>query len=580
MYEYFIRVDQFGYRPSDPKVAVIADPQRGYDEELDFEAGTEYQVRRWSDDEVVFAGSPEPWRNGAVQEQSGDRGWWFDFSAVTEPGTYYVIDIERGSRSGPFEIATDVYDDVLDAAIKMFWFNRANSAHLAEFGGPWSDAAAYVGPGQDTEARWVDDPDNPTTERDLSGGWFDAGDTSKYVTFAAEPVHQLLTAYERSAEVFDDSVGIPESGNGIPDLIDEIRWEIDWLEKMQQDDGGVLTKLGSIELERAGTPSLSRLERFYEEACSSATIAAAGMFAHAALVFGTIEELEAQAQRLGARAEAAWDWYQASEKREDCDPQIVLVGDADRSVLDQQRSEVVAAVYLLSLTGDDEYDLAVRQGYGQTVPFNDDGFGRYGPEQADALLHYRALPGADPEVRGAIEDRISAIVSSSETYGFDEENDLYRSFMPDAQYHWGSNRIKASIGTSNLTIDGSAPATERALGHLHYFHGVNPLATVYLSNMYDHGAERSVESLFHFWFGPGTEYDVEAGSIVGVPPGYVVGGPNAMYSGSDAPPAGQPPQKSYRDWSGRGSDPAWEITEPAIGYQAAYVRLLGAVLAT
>lgn len=575
-----IRIDQFGYRTLDPKVAVIGDPQIGYDAEREFEPGEVYEVRRWSDDEVVIVGSPQPWSNGALHEQSGDRGWWFDFSSVTEPGSYYLSDVDRGVTSGPFEINDDVYDDLLDVALRVFWFNRGNVAHPSELAGPWSDEAAYVGPGQDTSARWVDDPDNPSTELDLSGGWFDAGDTNKYVTFAAEPVHQLLTAYRLYPEVFDDAGGLPESGNGTPDVLDEVEWEIDWLRRMQQEDGGVLTKVGLLEFDSPGTPSSSSLPRYYEESCSSSTIAAAGMFAHASIVFATDPRLAGEAEDLRERAHAAWDWYQTNPAREDCDPQIVKAGDADWSLQDQRRSELVAAVYLFALTGNPEFDSVVKARYAETLAFVDDGFGRYGPEQADALLFYRDLPDVDASVASAIEARITDVIGSSATYGFDPEADLYRAFMPDPQYHWGSNRVKANIGSSNLALDDVPGGLERALGHLHYFHGVNPLSIVYLSNMGDLGAERSARALFHYWFGPGTEFDVESGSEIGVAPGYVVGGPNRAYSGRDSPPAGQPPQKSYRDWSGHGSEPVWQITEPAIYYQAAYVRLLSAIMGT
>ena len=70
-----------------------------------------------------------PGGGGEVHEQSGDRGWWFDFSAVQESGTYYLVDVVSDTRSPAFEVGDDVYDDVLDAALKMFWFNRANVEH-------------------------------------------------------------------------------------------------------------------------------------------------------------------------------------------------------------------------------------------------------------------------------------------------------------------------------------------------------------------------------------------------------------------------------------------------------------------
>jgi endoglucanase len=575
-----IRVDQFGYRTSDPKVAVLVDPEVGHDAGIDYEPGEQLEVRRWSDDTAVFAGTPVAWADGAVHAQSGDRGWWFDFSPVSEPGSYYIIDPASDEKTGRFEIADDVYDDLLDAALKMFWYNRGNTAHPESIGGPWNDDPAYVGAQQDTEARWVDDPSNPETALDLSGGWFDAGDTNKYVTFAIEPVHLLLSAFSNQPAVFDDDVGIPESGNGIPDIIDEVRWEISWLEKMQQADGGMLLKVGLTGGGEGPVPSVNTLPRYYEEACSSSTIAAAGMFAHAAVVFATVPELADEAPRLQERAVSAWDWYAASEKRDDCDPQIVRAGDADMSVEEQQDQAVVAAIYLFSLTGDPRYDAVVRAGHRETLPFKDDGFGRYGPDQSDALLFYRGLPDADSSTVRAIDGRVRSLLEDSSTHGFDPAADLYRAFMPDEQYHWGSNMVKANVGSANLVVPGASEGAERALGHLQYLHGVNPLGMVYLTNMADYGAELSAERLFHYWFGERSAFDVDAGSDIGVPPGFLVGGPNRFYSGGATPPAAQPPMKSYRDWSAYGSEPTWELSEPAIYYQAAYVRLLSVVIAS
>ena len=73
----------------------------------------------------------------------------------------------------------------------------------------------------------------------MRGGWFDAGDTNKYVTFASHPLHQLLSAYTQNPAVWTDDFNIPESNNGVPDLLDEIRFELDWFQRMQDNDGGV-----------------------------------------------------------------------------------------------------------------------------------------------------------------------------------------------------------------------------------------------------------------------------------------------------------------------------------------------------
>lgn len=574
-----IRVDQFGYRPGDPKVAVLVDPVEGFDADLAYEPGPELEVRRLADHEVVLSATPELWGRGDVHEQSGDRGWWLDLSVLTEPGSYYVLDPANSVRSATFDVSDDVYDEVFAAAQRAFWYNRGNIAHQLGSSGPWTDAAAYLGPGQDSEARWIDDPDNPATARDLSGGWFDAGDANKYVTFAAEPVHVLLNAIDRHPGIFGDDLNLPESGNGIPDLLDEVMWEVSWFERMQDDDGGVLVKVGLTGGHQSGgLPSGDDRPRYYEEACSSSTIAASGVFAHTAVVLGTLPGMESMAERLEERALNAWNWYQANERSAECDPRIIWAGDADLSLEDQDDEAVVAAIYLYALTGDERFHRVILDGAMAMRPFTEEGFGNYHLDEADALLLYRQLPGASTELTDAIDDRISTLADGSALYGTDGALDLYRAHLPDYAYHWGSNRVKANVGSANLLVGDDDPSIARALAHLHYFHGVNPLGMTYLTNMTGLGAERSVEQLFHYWFGDDTPYDRQAGSEIGVPPGYVVGGPNRAYSGGLVPPAGQPPQKSYADLATYGSDPSWEITEPAIYYQAAYVRLLADIL--
>src|SRR5882724_7575252 len=98
-------VDQFGYRNTDPKVAVIRNPQVGFDSADTFAPGATYQLRKADDGTVVFSGALTPWNNGAVEASSGDSGWWFDFSSVNASGTYFVYDVDKQVRSPTFAIA-------------------------------------------------------------------------------------------------------------------------------------------------------------------------------------------------------------------------------------------------------------------------------------------------------------------------------------------------------------------------------------------------------------------------------------------------------------------------------------------
>jgi hypothetical protein len=77
--------------------------------------------------------------------------------------------------------------------------------------------------------------------QDLHGGWWDAGDFNKYTSWGASDAIELLHAYAESPSAFSDDTNIPESGNGVPDVLDEVKWELDWLTRMQSADGSVLS---------------------------------------------------------------------------------------------------------------------------------------------------------------------------------------------------------------------------------------------------------------------------------------------------------------------------------------------------
>jgi hypothetical protein len=588
-FDTHILVDQFGYRPHDPKVAVIRNPQLGFDKAQQYMPGPRFQVRRANDGSVVMEDQLMAWNHGAVEASSGDSGWWFDFSSISAPGSYFIYDPANRVRSAGFRIDLKVYNRVLKAAMRMYYYQRSGMAKQSPYADHcWIDSPSYTGADQDTQAHDVTDRDNPSKVRDVSGGWFDAGDTNKYVTFAVPVVHQLLSAYEERPAVFTDDFGIPESGNRIPDILDEVKWETDWLKRMQFADGSVALKVGETVYAAAAPPSSDHNPRFYIPSCTSATIAAAGMYAHAAYVFGTIPALRHESEELRARATAAWRNFQsAASKQTHCDTGIIHGGNADRSEQDQRAGAVVAAIYLYALTGEEVYSAFVQAYYHDLQPYHDIGWSRYQPEQGEALLFFANLPGVGSALKSVIRaDKLKDMQAGNRLYGFAAADDLYRDFMPDAQYHWGSNQPRANNGNSNMDaitykIGGADEVSlaTRAQEALHYFHGVNPFGMVYLSNMSRYGATRSANEIFHTWSAQGTRWSDARTSACGPAPGYVPGGPNAsaVHDGVPAdltPPAGQPPQKSYRDWNAGWPQSSWAVTEPGIYYQSAYVKLL------
>ena len=591
-FDKHIVVDQFGYRPSDKKIAVIRNPHTGFDANAPFVAGKNYEVRRTDNGEVVYSGHPVEWNDGKTEPSSGDSGWWFDFSTVSKPGKYFIVDVQKNHRSPTFNIVNDVYKNILKAATRMFFYQRSGMAKQQPWAEAcWTDDAAYLGENQDIQARDVTDRGNADKVRDMSGGWFDAGDTNKYVTFAVPVVHQLLSAYQNNPAAFTDDFNIPESGNGIPDIIDEVKWETDWLKKMQFDDGTVALKVGAIKLVSASPPSSDKSPRYYVPGCTSSTIAEASMFAHASWVYRNFEKLSADADNLRVRAIAAWKAYQSNnDKQTHCDTQTVLAGNADLDATDQTSVATEAAIYLFALTGNTDYEEFVKAHYREMRPYRDIGWTRYNADQGEALLFYASLPNANQDVAKTIlNDKRADAAARNGIYG-NNDDDLYRAYLHDLQYHWGSNQPRANYGNTNMDMvtykldpSNAIAYEQRALDTLHYFHGVNPLGMVYLTNMYSYGATNSANEIFHTWFRARSKWSDALTSECGPAPGYVPGGPNSALKDVPkdlSPPSNQPAQKSYLDWNLdwntklNRQEAAWEVTEPGIYFQAAYVKLL------
>ncbi|MEO0471555.1 MAG: glycoside hydrolase family 9 protein, partial [Bacteroidota bacterium] len=334
-------------------------------------------------------------------------------------------------------------------------------------------------------------------------------------------------------------------------------------------------------------PSQDTTPRYYGPKCSSSTIAAASMFAHAARVFGGIASMNAYAQTLENAAVASWNHVlpQLNSGALDlaCDDGTIKAGDADWTVDLQMENALSAAIYLYALTGNAMYQTYIAAHINDAEQMSTGFWGPYKVPVGDALLTYASLPAADAIIATNIQTSFSTDASNNYNgyYGFNT-GDLYRAYMPGWSYHWGSNNPKASYGNLNLQLNHFGLNTvnandyeNKAEEQLHYFHGVNPLGMVHLSNMYGKGAENCVNEIYHTWFNDGTAWDNALTSTYGPAPGFLTGGTNPSFSVTSlTPPFNQPNQKAYLDFNDGWPNNSWEITEPAIYYQAAYLRLL------
>ena len=144
-----------------------------------------------------------------------------------------------------------------------------------------------MGPGQDPETRpWQArrrlSASDTSEIKDLHGGWYDAGDYNKYTSWTARNVIVLLRAYSENPTAFGDDTGIEESGNGVPDILDEVKWALDWLMRMQNTDGSLLCVQG---LDQASPPSAATGPSYYGPATTAASLMGAAAFAYAAKTY-------------------------------------------------------------------------------------------------------------------------------------------------------------------------------------------------------------------------------------------------------------------------------------------------------
>ncbi|MBN2280681.1 MAG: glycoside hydrolase family 9 protein [Candidatus Marinimicrobia bacterium] len=160
-----------------------------------------------------------------------------DFTPFQQAGEY-IIQTPKNGRSASFFIRQNVYDNLYQESLKTFYIQRCGLELTSEFAGDFVHPACHT-----KDAEYHRDVQKSGL-REVSGGWHDAGDYGRYIVNGAYSVAVMLLAYEIFPEGFQsDTIGIPESKNRIPDLLDEIRYEMEWMLKMQDEDGGLFHKV-------------------------------------------------------------------------------------------------------------------------------------------------------------------------------------------------------------------------------------------------------------------------------------------------------------------------------------------------
>ncbi len=282
-----IRFNQLGYFPGTLKEFVVSD-----------EEATTFQILN-EKGKPVFDGKLI---DKGTWDASGEHVLQGEFSGLKKTGTYSIY-LNTGIASAPFRIAPAMYQAARDASVKSFYFQRASMAIEETYGGIYKRAAGHP------DDQCIFHPSTGKEGGTLSspGGWYDAGDYGKYVVNAAVSAGQMLQLAEMVPKAIrNDALNIPESGNGIPDLLDEIRYELNWLITMQDEDGGVFHKLTAKNFAAFIMPADYDLNRYIIGKGTAATLDFAAVMAQASRVY-TDEDPAFAAHCLEA-AEHAWTW--------------------------------------------------------------------------------------------------------------------------------------------------------------------------------------------------------------------------------------------------------------------------------
>lgn len=549
-----IKLDQVGYLPRAPKLAMVTDAR----------ASGGFSVRRAGDDAEVLRGTLGA---AVVDGDSGDSVRIADFSALSLTGTFR-LDVEGLGRSHPFAVADDVYAGAFYLAARAFYGQRCGTAvDLAPTHPGYSHPACHVAGTPNPDAL-MHASTGSHGALESGRGWHDAGDYGKYVVNSGIATAELLWAYElHPGRVGAVRLNIPESGDGVPDLLDEARWNLGWMLTMQDADGGVWHKLTS---ERFGGFVMPQLDdggpRYvigtgsapFKSSCATADFAA--VMAIASRVFRAFEP--AFSARALSAAEAAWSWLQRYPNvtfRNCCGVSTGEYGDGDCS-----DERLWAAAELHRTTGGAAYGAYFLANQGAFQPAVDAGPPQAWPSLRNlAMLAYvlSAQPGDE-----AVRSRIRAdTLAAAEAITSRSAAHPYRISLRPNDYVWGSNGVAANYGVL-LMVAGSLQGEERyayaALENLHYLLGRNTFGLSWVTGL---GA-RPFQRPHHRPSGADTNAQPW--------PGMLAGGPNRNGGDPviDALPA-TPPARRYRDDQG-----SWASNEIAINWNAPLVFVLAATL--
>jgi endoglucanase len=539
-----IHVNQLGFLPRAHKTAVV--PALG---------ATTFDIVKAGTSKVAYSGKLGA---AATWDASGESVQLADFSALQKVGEYQ-LQVKGQPHSPRFAIKADAYASLNQSALRYYYLNRASTAVSSKFAGRYARAAGHPDDRVIIHASAATATRPEGTVISSPGGWYDAGDYNKYIVNSGISTYTLLAAYEHFPDYYrKQSSKIPESGDAVPDVLNEAMWNLQWMLTMQDEDGGVYHKLTNRLFDGMVMPQQGSLERLVVQKTTAATLDFAAVMATASRIYRRYDAVWPgfSAQALKS-AERAWQWAQANPAAIYRQPADVKTGEyGDRKVSDEF---AWAAAELYVTTRNDGYYQALRlQAEPATVPsWSDVG----GLAWISLAQNRSSFASADDRllIAARIDQLARALLDRT-------DKSAYGVAMQTADFVWGSNALalnQSMMLIQGYRLNGRREYLDAAQALFDYVLGRNAVGQSFVTGF---GASQPMHPHHRI---------SEADGIVEPAPGMLIGGPTALQIDARDCKVSYPsrlPAKSYLD-----NVCSYTTSEVAINWNAPLVYVSGAL---
>ena len=547
-----IRLNQVGFYPKAPKTAIVL-TDRPQPFSIKNQSGT-----------IVYKGLL---KRISTPDLSGRNVFLADFTTLNKIGIYQLF-IAKNSNSYFFKISGNVHESVAKGTLKAFYYIRSSQALLPKYAGKWARAEGHpdVAVLVHSSAASVQRPTG--TVISSPGGWYDAGDYNKYIVNSGISTATLLSLYE-DFPAYTNSVAlnIPESGNALPDVLDEVLWNLRWMLTMQDpNDGGVYHKLTNANFDKMIMPDKATTIRYVVQKGTAATLDFAAVMAQASRIFKRYpKQLPGLADSCLKAAVSAWEWAKENPKVIYDQPKMnakfspaITTGAYDDKRVDDEFAWAAMELYITTKHDDYLVNVPLYNSVKITIPSWPDvkTLGYYSllrkrneltdvGKKAIPQLKQKLLIFADSLANGTTLPAYQTVIGRS-----------------TQDYGWGSTSLAANQGIAMIQayqLSHSVKYINAALSNLDYILGRNGTGYSFITGF---GSKTPMHPHHRPSIADGIKEPV---------PGMMVGGPNPMMQDTIRVPS-LIPNRAYID-----DQRAYAANEIAINWNAPIAYLANAI---